>query len=292
MAMTNWRIAGDDVNLVPGAPSLEKLKTQKSVLTSKSYGVRRQAKRDAALARTLAGKVKSGVALRLPPHSIAFVRCLGFFLISSFTPLGADAASNDLTGLMQKALFEEEGNHNLPAAIEAYQSIITKSDDMRAVTATVLFRLGECYRKQRKTNEAVAQYQRILREFSDQTTLATLSEQNLGALGAPVMARSDKPANDSAAWQKRLTEIKKMPKEEQRVAVQQLAPNRVLDTLMEKLMAEQQALVAAKTDYGPTHPEIQKRTALIEVIEKQIDTQVESTLHNLQESPDLTRFLA
>ena len=84
---------------------------------------------------------------------------------------------------MQKALFEEEGNHNLPAAIEAYQSIITKSDDMRAVTATVLFRLGECYRKQRKTNEAVAQYQRIVREFSDQTTLATLSEQNLGALG-------------------------------------------------------------------------------------------------------------
>src|SRR5215472_1866249 len=51
-------------------------------------------------------------------------------------------------------------------------------------TKTAIFRLGECYRKLGRTNEAVAQYQRIVREFSDQQTLATLSQQNLAGLGA------------------------------------------------------------------------------------------------------------
>src|SRR6266850_4817966 len=104
--------------------------------------------------------------------------------------LSANAATNDLTGIMQKALFEEEGNHNLPAAIEAYQNIISRFDEARATTATAIFRLGECYRKQGKTNEAVAQYQRVIREFRDQSTLATLSEQNLGSLGAPASSGS------------------------------------------------------------------------------------------------------
>src|SRR5437868_6245521 len=38
-------------------------------LLQQSYGVRRQAKRDSALSQ----QGKSGVALRLPPHSIAFI---------------------------------------------------------------------------------------------------------------------------------------------------------------------------------------------------------------------------
>ena len=59
------------------------------------------------------------------------------------TTCAASAATNDLTRTMQKALFEEEGNHNLPAAIEAYQNIITRFDETRPVTATAIFRLGE-----------------------------------------------------------------------------------------------------------------------------------------------------
>src|SRR6516225_1703937 len=92
-------------------------------------------------------------------------------------------AADSLTEALQKGLFEEEANHNLDAAIQAYQSVINQSQDQRKVTATALFRLGECYRKQNKTNEAVAQYQQLLRDYSDQTTLVTLSRQNLVGLG-------------------------------------------------------------------------------------------------------------
>src|SRR5207244_7334092 len=70
----------------------------------------------------------------------------------------------DLSEALQKGLLEEEANHNLDAAIQAYQSVINQYDDQRKIAATAVFRLGECYRKQGKTNEAAAQHQRVGRE--------------------------------------------------------------------------------------------------------------------------------
>ncbi len=87
--------------------------------------------------------------------------------------------------LLQRGLFEEEANRNLDAAISAYQSVITQTDKDHQFAATAIFRLGECYRKQGKTNEAAAQYQRILREFPDQADLAKLSRQQLGPRRQP-----------------------------------------------------------------------------------------------------------
>lgn len=94
-------------------------------------------------------------------------------------------AAESPTELLQQGLLEEEANHNLEAAIQAYQSVLDQFEDQRRLGATAAFRLGECYRKLSRTNEAVAQYERILREFADQETLATLSRQNLAGLGQP-----------------------------------------------------------------------------------------------------------
>src|SRR5258707_4852534 len=95
------------------------------------------------------------------------------------------AATNDLGTALQKGLFEEEANHNLSAAIQAYQSVVTQLDEDRNLAATAVFRLGECFRKQGKTNDAIAQYQRILRDFSDQPTLVAPSRAKLAPLGSP-----------------------------------------------------------------------------------------------------------
>src|SRR5579863_2417039 len=84
------------------------------------------------------------------------------------------AATNDVSGLLQTGLLEEEANHNLQAAITAYQAVITQTEKDRQFEATAIFRLGECYRKLGQTNEANAQYERILNEFADQTELAAL----------------------------------------------------------------------------------------------------------------------
>jgi len=97
--------------------------------------------------------------------------------------------TNSLTTALQQGLFEEEANRNLDAAISNYQWLATQFDRDRQVAATAIFRLGECYRAQGKTNDAVAQYQRIIREFGDQPTLVNLSRQNLAGLGVSSQPR-------------------------------------------------------------------------------------------------------
>jgi len=92
------------------------------------------------------------------------------------------AQTNDLTALLQQGLLEEQANRDYAAAIADYQSLAARFDQDRQIAATAIFRLGECYRAQGRTNEAAAQYQRILHDFADQPTLATLSRQDLAGM--------------------------------------------------------------------------------------------------------------
>ncbi len=125
-------------------------------------------------------------------------------------------AADALTEALQKGLFEEEANHNLDAAIKAYQSVLAQADEQRRVAATAMFRLAECYRKQGKTNEATAEYGRLLRDYADQTTLATLSRQNLAGLGVAAPAAAGTPPAILAstdAEEKEIRRIKAMIKD-------------------------------------------------------------------------------
>jgi len=104
-------------------------------------------------------------------------------LIILLAATAARAQTNDLTALLQQGLFEEQANRNLDAAIANYQMLAAQFEKDRQLAATAVFRLGECYRAEGKTNEAAAQYQRILSDFADQTILATLSRQDLTGMG-------------------------------------------------------------------------------------------------------------
>jgi hypothetical protein len=78
---------------------------------------------------------------------------------------------------LQTGILEEELNFDLNAAIQSYRSLITHFDSQRPLAANAIFRLGECYRRLGRSDEANAQYARILREFSDQTPLAKLCQK-------------------------------------------------------------------------------------------------------------------
>ena len=97
----------------------------------------------------------------------------------------AAPAEQNLTNSLRNGLYEEEANHNLPVAIQNYQALISRFDEERKLAATAVFRLAECYRKLGQTNEASAQYQRVTREFFDQTNLVELSRLYLGLTNAP-----------------------------------------------------------------------------------------------------------
>lgn len=106
-------------------------------------------------------------------------------------------AAESLEQSFQSALLAEEARRDLDAAIRGYEGVVAQVDTQRALAATAVFRLGECYRKVGRTNDAVAQYQRLLRDFSAEATLARLSRENLLALGA--MPRETTLTNDAPA---------------------------------------------------------------------------------------------
>lgn len=247
------------------------------------------------------------------------------WLVGSVFLAGAmvlQAQTNDLSAALRQGLFEEEANRNLDAAISNYQSLATQFDQDRQVAATAIFRLGECYRKLGQDNDAVVQYQRILREFSDQPTLATLSRQNLTALHAAVPPQlitapqlpapagtfqqrlqriitkvpQDSAAQTSAESAAKATELEaeaaslkaqiahlsSLSGEDRRTAIQQNFPNPVLTTLMQQLNEAEQNLASLTNDYTPTDLHVTRVTAQLNAINGQIDTQVEGVIKGLQ----------
>ncbi|MCW5552727.1 MAG: hypothetical protein KIS67_11290 [Verrucomicrobiae bacterium] len=208
-------------------------------------------------------------------------------------PLLLTAATNDLTSALQKGLFEEEANHNLDAAAQAYQAVSAQFDKDRKLAATAIFRLGEVYRTQGKTNDAVAQYERIVREFSDQETLATLSRQNLAGIGrgrsiSTAAVASEPSAQliaaraEVASLAAELEQLKSLSAEELRLTVPHNYPNPTLTDLMKQLAAAEQTRVGLEKDFAPEHPEIARVTAQAQWLEKQIQAQVSGTVRALE----------
>lgn len=207
-----------------------------------------------------------------------------WFLHSSFfvLHLSASAATNDLTSALQRGLFEEEANHNLEAAAQAYQAVSARFDQDRKLAATAIFRLGEVYRKQGRTNEAAAQFERIVREFSDQPTLLTLSRQNLGGLIArggvlPGMATTG-TGSDAAI----LEQIKQLSATE----IRQVLPTLVPDDLLTKLLSEYQTAEANRArianDFSPLHPQMVNQDNLLKNLNGQIQNRIAGIIKALE----------
>lgn len=205
----------------------------------------------------------------------------------------AVADTNHLTGLLQRALLEEEANRNLEAAIQAYEALLKQFDRDRALAATAVYRLGECYRKQGNTNAAVGQYQRLLRDFSEQEPLATLSRQNLAALGAiaagadPRLAGGSGLGSDAGgvsgadALLNRLQQLEDTV--QVRIALQQAYPNNtVFAGLLHRLATAEREMAALQLEYGPNHPRVEKQAALIQTLNHQIDEQVKGIMDQLE----------
>ena len=203
------------------------------------------------------------------------------------------AATNDLTAALQRGLIEEEANHNLPAAIQAYSGIAARFDEDRRLAATAIFRLGECYRKQGATNDAAAQYQRILREFTDQQPLATLSRQNLAGLGATTAVPAATVADAARQEEKRLLgeEIQLAEKKVETTRKMQAtgqASSDVVDAALRDVLELKRQLAALEANAGQAapagSPETKAGGALVTATEAEEITRIRELIKN---SPDL-----
>src|SRR5690349_14525344 len=101
-------------------------------------------------------------------------------VIALWLGLTAAAAGQDrMTETLRKGVVEEESRHNVAAAIQEYESVLSQYAAARQTAASALFRLAECYRKQGNSGQARRAYQRVVREFADQGKLAEASRKTL-----------------------------------------------------------------------------------------------------------------
>lgn len=87
---------------------------------------------------------------------------------------------------LAEGLLAEEVRRDPEAAAAAYEEVLEDFDEHQAIAATALFRLAEVRRKQDRRDDAIALYQRLLREFPAAEAETKLARENLAALGASI----------------------------------------------------------------------------------------------------------
>ncbi len=104
------------------------------------------------------------------------------FVVILSAALGAPVArAQSGYDLFQKALVKERTEGNVEEAIQLYQRIVREFSGNRALAAKALLEMGQCYEKLGKT-EARKAYERVLREYADQSEAATEARTRLAAL--------------------------------------------------------------------------------------------------------------
>ena len=78
----------------------------------------------------------------------------------------------------------EEVKGELKEAIAVYEKLLKEFVNVRTIAAQALLRMGICYEKLGQ-KEAQAAYQRILRDFADQAEIVAQARVRLAALGGP-----------------------------------------------------------------------------------------------------------
>ncbi|MFH1765204.1 MAG: tetratricopeptide repeat protein, partial [Gemmatimonadota bacterium] len=112
-------------------------------------------------------------------------------LLTAAPVLGQETAEE----LYQAGLYQEEVQGNLEQAIEIYERIVEDFPSSRSVAANALMHIGLCHEKL-GSQEAQRAYQRLVREYADQISVADrarvrlASLQGLARVEAPVEAAS------------------------------------------------------------------------------------------------------
>ena len=112
---------------------------------------------------------------------IATAAVLAGLLLSSF---GASQNEKEAEVLLQAAMNTELVKGDLEAAIQQYKRILASQGGSRSVAAKALVRMGHCYERLGNV-EARQAYERVVREYADQSEAAAEARTRLAGLGKP-----------------------------------------------------------------------------------------------------------
>jgi Tol biopolymer transport system component len=113
-----------------------------------------------------------------------FLMAIALGLLIALSPDSAAQKSQSAEVLLGAALHQEEVEGNLEAAIETYKKLLAEYPDNRPVAARALLQMGRCYEKLGKS-EARKAYERLVRDYADQSEQVKLARTRLAALAAP-----------------------------------------------------------------------------------------------------------
>jgi len=117
--------------------------------------------------------------------------------------------------LLEKGVFAEETKGDIDAAITIYKQIADDANAKGKYVAQALYRLGACYVRQKKTDEAIVAFRAVVKHFPDQKIPAEQAAEKLAILAPPEMSDQNvsvQLANQAwALWsQQKLDESEKL----------------------------------------------------------------------------------
>jgi Tol biopolymer transport system component len=129
-----------------------------------------------------------------------------FFLIITVALAGAWLVANppaqksrSAEVLLGAALHQEEVEGNLEAAIETYKKILAEYPNNRPLAAKALLQMGQCYEKLGKDGARKA-YERLVRDYADQSEQAKIAGARLAALREPAGTRKEATFATRKVW--------------------------------------------------------------------------------------------
>ena len=126
---------------------------------------------------------------------IIIVALAGVFLLAN--PSTQQSRSAEV--LLGAALHQEEVEGNLEGAIKTYQKILAEHPKNRPLAAKALLQMGQCYEKLGK-DEARKAYERLVRDYADQSEQTKAARVRLAALSKTADANRELTFTTRQVW--------------------------------------------------------------------------------------------
>ena len=102
--------------------------------------------------------------------------CLPFVVLGIAGPLLGAQSTDEL---LEKAIYTEETVGDLDRAIEIYGQIVLDAQVAEQAAAEAQFRLGQCLAKQKKTEESLTAFRKVIEDYPDQAEWVAKARQQL-----------------------------------------------------------------------------------------------------------------
>ncbi len=89
------------------------------------------------------------------------------------------AQAESMSELLEKGIYTEETKRDLDAAITIYRQLVSDGQTAQSLAAQAQYRLGLCLEKQKRTSDATAAFEKLIRDFAKEKDWVEKARQHL-----------------------------------------------------------------------------------------------------------------